>query len=408
MVISMNLFKKIYCRAFQFVLRIGMYFIHFPSPKLISGEDSILKVKDILVEKKINCVLIVTDNNLFSLGLLNKMLKSLDSAEEIKYVIYKDVVPNPTIDNIEEGLKLYKENGCKAIIAFGGGSPMDTAKGIGARVARPKKQISKMKGLLKVGKKLPLIIAIPTTAGTGSETTVAAVISNPKTHEKYPINDPKLVPQYAVLDPNLIVNLPGKITSTTGMDALTHAIEAYIGNSNTRKTKNSAILAVKLIFNNLEESYNNPQNKEARNNMLIASYHAGVAFTRAYVGYVHALAHTLGGFYGVPHGLANSILLPVVLEKFGDSAYKKLAELADLINLTDSSLTNKEKAEAFIREIKNMNTRMCIPSKIENIIKEDDIVLMCERADSEGNPLYPVPRLMGKKEFAEIIESIRG
>ena len=404
----MNLFKKIYCRAFQFVLRIGMYFIHFPSPKLISGEDSILKVKDILVEKKINCVLIVTDNNLFSLGLLNKMLKSLDSAEEIKYVIYKDVVPNPTIDNIEEGLKLYKENGCKAIIAFGGGSPMDTAKGIGARVARPKKQISKMKGLLKVGKKLPLIIAIPTTAGTGSETTVAAVISNPKTHEKYPINDPKLVPQYAVLDPNLIVNLPGKITSTTGMDALTHAIEAYIGNSNTRKTKNSAILAVKLIFNNLEESYNNPQNKEARNNMLIASYHAGVAFTRAYVGYVHALAHTLGGFYGVPHGLANSILLPVVLEKFGDSAYKKLAELADLINLTDSSLTNKEKAEAFIREIKNMNTRMCIPSKIENIIKEDDIVLMCERADSEGNPLYPVPRLMGKKEFAEIIESIRG
>ena len=404
----MNLFKKIYCRAFQFVLRIGMYFIHFPSPKLISGEDSILKVKDILVEKKINCVLIVTDNNLFSLGLLNKMLKSLDSAEEIKYVIYKDVVPNPTIDNIEEGLKLYKENDCKAIIAFGGGSPMDTAKGIGARVARPKKQISKMKGLLKVGKKLPLIIAIPTTAGTGSETTVAAVISNPKTHEKYPINDPKLVPQYAVLDPNLIVNLPGKITSTTGMDALTHAIEAYIGNSNTRKTKNSAILAVKLIFNNLEESYNNPQNKEARNNMLIASYHAGVAFTRAYVGYVHALAHTLGGFYGVPHGLANSILLPVVLEKFGDSAYKKLAELADLINLTDSSLTNKEKAEAFIREIKNMNTRMCIPSKIENIIKEDDIVLMCERADSEGNPLYPVPRLMGKKEFAEIIESIRG
>ena len=217
---------------------------------------------------------------------------------------------------------------------------MDTAKGIGARVACPRKPISKMKGLLKVGRKLPLLIAVPTTAGTGSETTVAAVISNPVTHEKYPINDPKLVPDYAVLDPNLIIGLPNKITSTTGMDALTHAIEAYIGGSNTRKTKKSAKIAVKLIFENLEETYNNPTNKDARNNMLIASYHAGVAFTRAYVGYVHALAHTLGGFYGVPHGLANSILLPVVLEEFGSKAHKKLAELADLVSLVDVNLSD--------------------------------------------------------------------
>lgn len=403
----MNILKKIYCRTFQFILRIGMYFIPFPSPKLISGEDSVLKVKDILNEKDIDKVLIVTDKNLFSLGLLDKMLNSLEE-KNIDYIMYNDVVPNPTIDNIEEGLKLYNDNDCKAIIAFGGGSPMDTAKGIGARVARPKKPIHKMKGLLKVGKKLPMIIAIPTTAGTGSETTVAAVISNPKTHEKYPINDPRLVPEYAVLDPNLIINLPSKITSTTGMDALTHAIEAYIGGSNTRKTKRSAILAVKLIFNNLEESYINPHNKEARNNMLIASYHAGVAFTRAYVGYVHALAHTLGGFYGVPHGLANSILLPVVLEKYGDSVYKKLAELSDFVNLTDTKLSNKEKAETLILEIKNMNSRMNIPSKIENTIKDEDIPLMVKRADQEGNPLYPVPKLMDKSEFLEIINSIRG
>ena len=403
----MNIFKKFYCRTFQFCLKIGMNFINFPSPNVISGEDSITKIKDVLIQNGKKVILVVTDNNLFSLGLLNKMLSSLEDGN-IKYYLYKDVVPNPTIDNIEEGLKIYKDNKCEAIVAFGGGSPMDTAKGIGARVARKNKSISQMKGLLKVGRKLPLLIAVPTTAGTGSETTVAAVISNPITHEKYPVNDPKLVPSYAILDPNLIVGLPGKITSTTGMDALTHAIEAYIGNSNTKKTKKSAILAVQLIFNNLEETYNNPTNKEARNNMLLASYHAGIAFTRAYVGYVHALAHTLGGFYGVPHGLANSILLPVVLEKFGKSVYKKLAELADIVNLTDKKLSSKEKAEAFINEIKNMNKRMGIPSKLESVIKDEDIALMVKRADQEGNPLYPVPKLMDKKEFIDILNEIRG
>lgn len=403
----MKTLKKFYCRTYQFILRIGMYFIHFPSPKLISGENSILKIKDVIIEKNKTNVLIVTDNNLYSLGLLDKLFSSLKESN-VNYVLYKDVVPNPTIDNIEEGLKIYRENNCDCIIAFGGGSPMDTAKGIGARVARPNKPIEKMKGLLKVGRKLPLIIAVPTTAGTGSETTVAAVISNPITHEKYPINDPRLVPSYAVLDPNLIVGLPGKITSTTGMDALTHAVEAYIGGSNTRKTKKSARLAVKLIFENLEETYKNPTNKKARNNMLVASYHAGIAFTRAYVGYVHALAHTLGGFYGIPHGLANSILLPVVLEEFDTSVYKRLAELADLVNLVDPKLSNKEKAEAFIREIKNMNERMGIPSIIKDTIKDEDIPLMVKRADQEGNPLYPVPKLMDGEDFIRILNKIRG
>ena len=367
-------------------------------------------IKEVVNEAKargFKKALVCSDPDLVKFGVSQKVTTLLDEAG-LAYEMYTDIKPNPTIENVQNGVEALHAAQADYIIAIGGGSSMDTAKGIGARVARPKKPIHKMKGLLKVGKKLPMIIAIPTTAGTGSETTVAAVISNPKTHEKYPINDPRLVPEYAVLDPNLIINLPSKITSTTGMDALTHAIEAYIGGSNTRKTKRSAILAVKLIFNNLEESYINPHNKEARNNMLIASYHAGVAFTRAYVGYVHALAHTLGGFYGVPHGLANSILLPVVLEKYGDSVYKKLAELSDFVNLTDTKLSNKEKAETLILEIKNMNSRMNIPSKIENTIKDEDIPLMVKRADQEGNPLYPVPKLMDKSEFLEIINSIRG
>lgn len=401
----MNIVKKIYCRVVQNVLKVGMYLIHFPSPELVSGEDSILKVKDILKANNKNRVLVVTDNNLLKLGLLDKMLVSLKEAG-IEYAMYNDVVPNPTIDNIEAGLKIYKENNCESIIAFGGGSPMDTAKGIGARVARPRKSIAKMKGLFKVLKKIPLLVAIPTTAGTGSETTVAAIVSNPLTHEKYPVNDTHLVPKYAVLDPNLIIGLPGKITSTTGMDALTHAVEAYIGNSNTKKTKASAIKAVKLIFDNLEETYNNPTNKEARNNMLIGSYYAGVAFTRAYVGYVHAIAHALGGFYGVPHGLANSMLLPVVLEKFGKSCYKKLAELSDVAGLTDVNLSIEEKAKNFIQEIRNMNERMGIPSKLKDTIKEEDIPVIIKRADQEANPLYPVPKLLDNQDFVDILREI--
>lgn len=263
-----------------------------------------------------------------------------------------------------------------------------------------------MKGLLKVKHKPAFLIAIPTTAGTGSEATVAAVISNAKTHEKYAINDPKLIPLYAVLDPKLLVSLPGKVTSTTGMDALTHAVEAYIGGSNTKATRKEAKEAVLLIKNNLLKSYQNPTDLEARNNMQIASYKAGLAFTRAYVGYVHAIAHTLGGMYGVPHGLANAVILPHVLRKFGSSCYTRLAELADYISLTDKDKTKKEKAEAFIDFIDELNAQMNIPNKIENVIQEKDLPIMVKRAIKEANPLYPVPDLWDEKDFLEIFKEI--
>jgi len=282
---------------------------------------------------------------------------------------------------------------------------MDCAKGIGARIARPNKSISKMKGLLKVGKKLPLLFAIPTTAGTGSETTLAAVITDDLTHEKYPINDFNLIPHYAVLDPLLTVKLPKHITSTTGMDALTHAVEAFIGSSNTKETKQMALDAVKLIFENIKTVYDDGSNIEARKNMQLASFKAGVAFTRAYVGYVHAVAHTLGGAYNVPHGLANAVILPYVLELFGKSAHKKLALLADHINLTDPNESNENKANAFIKAIKDLNSYMNIPNKLE--INENDFDLLSKRADKEGNPLYPVPKLMNAKELKEIYYLIK-
>lgn len=402
----MNIFKRIYCRAFQSVMYVATFVLDFREPKMYSGSGTVTKVANILTERKLTSVLVVTDDTLYKLGLLNNMLKALDEAK-INYAVYHDTVPNPTIDNIEAALVMYKENKSQAIIAFGGGSSMDCAKGVGMRVSNPTKTIQKMRGLLKVRHKTPLIIAVPTTAGTGSEATLAAVVVDSLTHEKYAINDPHLIPSYAVLDPELIINLPSKITSTTGMDALTHAVEAYIGHSNTKKTKMMAKAAVKLIFTNLEESYNNPTNLVAREKMQRAAYYAGVAFTRAYVGYVHAIAHTLGGFYGVPHGLANAVILPYVLDAFGKSAERKLAELADCVNLTDNKLSNGEKAKAFITAIRDMNKRMGIPEKFVDIIKEEDIPLMVKRADREGNPLYPVPKEMDKNELEKIFKIIR-
>lgn len=401
----MNIFKKAYCRIYQKAMKFASNFLNFRAPVLLKGEDSLLKIKDILNENKKQSVLLVSDAFLSSTDYFQELVEDLEKSN-IKVSIFNKVIPNPTIDNIEEGLNIYKENKCDAIIAYGGGSPIDCAKGIAARATNPKRPLPKMKGLLKVKHKSAFLIAIPTTAGTGSEATVAAVISNAKTHEKYAINDPKLIPLYAVLDPKLLVSLPCKVTSTTGMDALTHAVEAYIGGSNTKATRKEAKEAVLLIKNNLLKSYQNPTDLEARNNMQIASYKAGLAFTRAYVGYVHAIAHTLGGMYGVPHGLANAVILPHVLRKFGSSCYTRLAELADYISLTDKDKTKKEKAEAFIDFIDELNAQMNIPNKIENVIQEKDLPIMVKRAIKEANPLYPVPDLWDEKDFLEIFKEI--
>lgn len=257
-----------------------------------------------------------------------------------------------------------------------------------------------MKGILKVHAKLPLLMAVPTTAGTGSETTLAAVITDFETRHKYAINDFPLIPRYAVLDPKVTVSLPKHITSTTGMDALTHAVEAYIGNSTTHGTKKDALLAVKLIFENIDIAYNDGQNIDARRNMLHASFYAGCAFTKSYVGYVHAVAHSLGGKYNVPHGLANAVLLPFVLEAYGPCIHKKLHDLAIAAGLAEKDTPHEEAARAFIDAIKEMKKRFEIGDTIKEI-REEDIPMLSHYADKEANPLYPVPVLMNAEELQQ-------
>ena len=395
--------KKAYYRAFQKIMKIALYAFDWSEPELLEGPGAIKELPAFIKSKGLSNVLIVTDKGLMGLHILDPLFAKLEE-EGVKFVVYDGTEPNPKINNIEDALQMYLDNACEGIIAFGGGSSMDCAKATAARVTNPKKSVRQMRGLLKIRHKIPPLFAVPTTAGTGSEVTVAAVVTDPETHEKNAINDPKLRPKYAVLDPELTVGLPPHITSTTGMDALTHAVEAYIGKSNTKSTEMYAEKAVKMIFENLEECYNNGKNIEARDQMLKASYYAGMAFTRAYVGYVHAIAHNLGGFYGVPHGLANAVILPYVLEYFGSTAYKRLARLA-VISGVKKEGTDAEKANAFIEEIKAMNKRMNIPDKFD-FIKEEDIPTIVERALKEGNPLYPVPKIMDEADCEAVIRRL--
>ena len=392
--------KKAYYRAFQKVMKIAMFAFDWSEPLLLEGPGAIKKLPDLIKSKGLKNVLIVTDKGLMSLHILDGLFAKLEETG-IEYVVYDGTQPNPTIDNIEDARQLYLDNNCEGVIAFGGGSPMDCAKATAARITNPKLPVRKMRGVVKLRHKLPPLFAVPTTAGTGSETTLAAVVTDPTTQEKNAINDPRLRPKYAVLDPELTLGLPPHITSTTGMDALTHAVEAYIGRSNVKSTEHYAELATRLIYANLEEVYNNGKNIEARNAMLKASYYAGMAFTRAYVGYVHAIAHNLGGFYGVPHGLANAIILPYVLEYYGETAHARLAKLAVIAGVKTDG-TDAEKAEAFIESIKQLNRNMNIPDKFD-MIKEEDIPTIVQRALKEGNPLYPVPKIMDAADCEAVI-----
>lgn len=200
----MNIFKKVYCRVFQFCFKVALPILPYREPEILEGMSHIANV---LNDKKLNSVLIVTDKGISLLGLLNDLKKALKESH-IKYIVYDNTVQNPTISNVEEARKMYLENNCQAIIGFGGGSSMDCAKVTGARIAKPKQSVSKMRGLLKIHKKLPTFFAVPTTAGTGSETTLAAVITDDRTHHKYPINDFYLIPNYAVLDYKVTQELP--------------------------------------------------------------------------------------------------------------------------------------------------------------------------------------------------------
>lgn len=391
---------KLYCRVVQKAFLVGVHVLPWREPEIVSGAGSLEKLPALLKGKGFTRILIVTDKFLAGTPHFTQMISLMDKAE-IKYAIYDKTIPNPTLDNVEEGLALYKAYRCNALLAFGGGSAIDCAKGIGIKYARPHTPMVLMKGMLKVMKSIPYLIAIPTTAGTGSETTVTAVLSDARTHSKYPVNDLHLIPRLAILDANITLGLPPHLTSTTGMDALTHAVEAYIGHSNFGGSAEAAIEAGQLIVQNLQTAYKDGSNITARENLQQAAYKAGFAFTRAYVGYVHAIAHSLGGMYRIPHGLANAVILPYVLEAYGKAAEKRLGQFAKAIGAVSSDLNNHDASVAFVQYVRSMNKSMDIPEHLEGI-QEADIPVMAKAANAEGNPFYPVPKIFSAKELESL------
>ena len=393
----MNTGMKIFCRLNHKFINSLMPILPYRQPEIL---ENMLDVIHILKKENIHSVLLVTDKGIRGLG-LTVQLEQLLAERQIDCAVYDDTQANPTTANVDEAKVLYLNHGCEALISFGGGSSMDCAKGVGIRLVRPDTPMNKLEGLIKVGKDIPLLIAIPTTSGTGSEATLSAVITDAGTHHKYAITDFHLFPRYAVLMPELTLGLPKRMTAFTGMDALTHAVEAYINKIRMPDCLAAAEESVKLIFENLEKVYEDGSDLEARKNMMRASYLAGVALCKNFVGYIHAVSHPVTAHYGVPHGLANAVLLPVGLRAYGNSVTGYLAKLAKAVGLVAADMEEKQAAESFISHIEGMNRRMGIPTTIKEIRKED-IPEMAMHADKEANPIYPTPVLWDAKELEKL------
>lgn len=348
-------------------------------------------------------ILIVTDHIVASLGLLDGLTQALAS-DGTAFCVFDEITPDAPIPVIEKGIEFFKAAGCDAIVAVGGGSAMDAAKAIGLSVANhkhPRKLVGYFRGL-----HAPVpIYAIPTTAGTGSEVTVAAVISDPENNKKLVIVDSRLVPKMAALDPSLMTGLPPDITAATGMDALTHAIEAFIGHWSTNFTDRMALAAVSIIYDNLRTVYKNGNNLAAREQMALASSYAGMAFTRANVGNVHAIAHQLGGRYHTPHGLANAIMLPHVLKFYGAVINDKLAVLAVRAKVGAEDEPVDVLAQKFLDSIDALNRDLGIPRQMD-ALRKADIPALAKAACWEADTNYPVPRYMSVERCEALIREV--
>lgn len=397
----MNPLLKFGCRAYQIAFHAALPLLPYREPEIF---HTIADLSPLFARLGTKSVLLVTDKHLHSSGITTP-LEDLLRRSQIRCTVFDGVQPNPTVDNVEAARAAYVENHCTCLIALGGGSSMDCAKAVGARIAYPRKALDKLKGNLRVLRRIPPLIAIPTTAGTGSEVTLTAVITDSRNHYKYTMNSFPLIPRYAVLDPKMTVSLPPHLTATTGMDALTHAVEAYIGRSTSRETRNMALEATGLIFANIRRAFAKGDDLEARENMLRAAYLAGNAFSQSYVGYIHAVAHSLGGQYNTPHGLANAVLMPYVLDRYGEAAHRKLHELAIAAGISMPTESHRVGAEKFIAAIRDLNRAMNIPEKLPNI-RQEDIPAMAKHAGREANPLYPVPVILDHRELEDFYRQV--
>lgn len=392
-----------------------------PIPQVVDGEGSTARMAELCAGLGITKVFIVTDAIIRKLGLIDQTVSSLQ-AGGIPFVIFDQVLPDPTDLVCDLGFALYQAERCDGIVCVGGGSVMDCAKLIGAKTTNPQKDSKYFMQTLGLYPfyQIPPFIAVPTTAGTGSETTIAAVISFPSERKKYTMIDPSICPKIAVLDPKLLVGLPKHITAPTGMDALTHAVESFLSPWRTDFTGKYSKDAVRAVFLYLKRSYDNGGDLEARNGMLLASFNAGVAFTRANVSYVHAIAHQLGALYHTPHGEANAIVLPHLLDFYLDTCVADLAELGRVIGLS-AKQSDAELAKGFVQAVKQLNLDLNISPIIKHFPLADvDLVATRARNEAHGdtfrfteNPIkylmdtgYPVAKFLPEADCKKILTKL--
>jgi alcohol dehydrogenase len=371
-----------------------------PQPTLLVGAGASRRLGQAVAGFGHRRVLVVTDQVIAKLGLLKPLVEALE-AGGVAVAVFDQITPDAPIPLIERGIAAYREHDADTMVAVGGGSSIDAAKAIAVAVANPRKTLRGLAGYYKGLRSAGPIYAVPTTAGTGSEVTVAAVIADPERQSKIVIIDTRLVPRMAALDPSLMTGLPAPITAATGIDALTHAIEAYVSKWATPHTDGLAQAAVAMIFKHLRTACREGANLEARENMLLASTYAGMAFTRANVGYVHAIAHQFGGKYHTPHGLANAIVLPHVLRISMPAITERLAQLAVRAGLGDANERDDHLAQKFLEGVDALLRDVDIPTTLA-ALKGRDIPDLARAALSEGKG-YPVPRYMTQPECEALI-----
>jgi alcohol dehydrogenase len=366
------------------------------------GRGSSRQLCDHIVRTGVRKVLVVTDKPLRELGVVDQAITGL-LASDVEIAYYDGVLPDPTYDQVAAGVAVAKAQGSEVILAIGGGSSIDAGKIIAASATSDESPADWV-GFGKVKHEVLKLYVIPTTSGTGSEATMGAVISDAATHEKGVISGGTLLPAAIALDPALITGLPPHITAATGMDALTHGIEAYIGIWERGTRLEDARIAVKLVFENLAAAYRDGNNLDARDGMAMGAYYAGLAINQVNVGNVHAIAHQLGGKYGIPHGLANALVLPHVLDFSQVEAQPRLAELAVLIGLGSASEDQNQLAHKFIKAVRDLRTEVGIPDHSDRI-KREDYDHIADLAIAEG-AAYPVPRLLDRASVIAILTHI--
>lgn len=400
----MNIIRRAILRGKNNLLGKLLGLIKQPQPLLLIGPDSTLTLCDNIQQFGQKQVLLITDNILQELGVITPTVERLKTLG-LGVSVYSGILPDPTFAQVREGIAIAKREGCDAVLAIGGGSVLDAAKAISAGSVISK-DVALLNGFMKVKEEPLPFYCVPSTAGTGSEVSMVAVISDPISHEKQGIVSPKLLPRIAALDPVIMQGMPPQITAATGADALTHAIEAYISRNANAESDRLARTSIQLIFSSLAKAYRQGSDLQARQSMAVASTYAGLAFGKTFVGYVHAISHAVGGLYGVPHGLANAIVLPHVMRFSQPIAESRFAELAIATEIGQVEESTAVLAQKFVDAVQALMDELNTPRTIKEL-KEADMNNIANEALKEAHTVYNVPRYMNQQDCLSILTALK-